>query len=177
LPKSIAELRAVFEKKAEGLATTSPEFGDLMRLLVPEFHVYMVRLVDGGHLLPRARVKVDLAGCVSDLALVSELSAMLTRVVTLDLFVPPQRERIRLDAVRLAATGMEQREIAKRLPEKTFQAVVHNALVLDRMMKEMGLTEPYVTVLEPPMDYPKLRRHLNRRYEFTPLDGYERPQL
>ena len=177
LPESVNELRVAFEKQAEGLAIESPMFGDLMRQLVPEIHIYLVRLLDGGHLMPRARVKINLAACVSDLLLVPELSELLTRVVTLDLFVPPQRERIREEAVRLAALGMEQREIATRLPERTFQAVVQKALVLDRLMKERGLASTYEVLDEPPLDYPKLRRHKHPRYQFKPIDGYERPAI
>lgn len=177
LPCCVAELREVFEKKANGLAIDSPEFGDLMRQLAPDFHIYLVRLLDGGHPMPRARVRLDLTGCVSDLALVPGMSPLLTRVVTLDLFEPPQRERIREEAVRLAIPGMHQREIAKQLPERTFQAVVQKAIALDRMMKERGLSSPYEVLSAPPTDYPKLRRHRNARYEFKPLEGYERPTI
>ena len=56
----------LFEAKFRGLARDSPEFGDLLRQVVPEFHVYLVRLCDGGHLHPRARVRLDLAGLVAD---------------------------------------------------------------------------------------------------------------
>lgn len=177
LPQSIAELRAVFERKSDGLAIESHEFGDLMRLLVPEFHIFLVRLVDGGHLMPRARAKLNLAGCVSDLLLVPSMSELLTRVVTLDLFEAPQRERIRVEAVRLESMGVEQREIANQLPEKTFQAVVHNALKLNRIMEGRNLTDPYEMLLEPPADYRKLRRHKHPRYEFKPIDGYDRPAI
>ena len=166
LPSCVAEIRDVFEKKATNLAIDSPEFGDLMRQLAPDFHVYLVRLLDAGHPMPRARVGLDLTGCIEDLAFVPGISTLLTRVVTLDLFTAPQRERIRGDAVRLAATGMQQREIATQLSEPTFQAVVQKALVLDRMMKERGVTSPYELLLEPPADYGKLRRHKNHRYEF-----------
>jgi hypothetical protein len=148
-----------------------------MRVLTPEFHVYLVRLLDGGHPLPRARVKLDLTGCISDLAYVPGLGPLLTHVVTLDLFVPPERERIREEAVHLAALGMKQRDIAKRLSKPTSQPVVQKALALDRMMKERGFTTPYEILSEPPADYAKLRRHKNARYEFRPLDGYERPQI
>ncbi|MEX0612342.1 MAG: hypothetical protein WD738_00295 [Pirellulales bacterium] len=175
LPGSIAELREAYEKKAEGLAIASPEFGDLLRQLAPEFHIYLVRLLDGGHPMPRARVKLDLTGCVSDLAYVPEMSHLLTKVVTIDLFVPPQRERIREEVVRLK--GTKQREIAKQLSEPTSQAVVQKALALDRMMQERGLTSPYELLLEPPTDYGRLRRHKNSRYDFRALEGYERPQI
>jgi site-specific DNA recombinase len=177
LPNSVAELRVAFEKKAEGLAITSPEFGDLMRLLTPEFHIFLVRLLDGGHCMPRARVRLDLTGCISDLIYVPSASTLLTRVVTLDLFVAPERERIREEAARLAALNLTQRDIAKQLSTPTSQPVVQKALALDRMMKERGLATPYEVMWEPPMDYPKMRRHKNARYEFRPLDGYERPEI
>lgn len=61
LPESVGQLRQMLEEQFGKLAATSPEFGDLMRHLVPEFHVYLVRLCDGGHPLPRARVKLSLA--------------------------------------------------------------------------------------------------------------------
>jgi hypothetical protein len=177
LPSSIAEIRDVYAKKANSLAIESPEFGDLMRQLAPEFHVYLVRLLDGGHPMPRARVKMDLTGCFTDLAFVPGVSPLLSRVVALNLFVPPQRERIREDAVRLAASGTPQREIASRLSEPTFQTVVQKAIALNGMMKERTLTTPYEILCEPPADYAKLRRHKNARYQFKSMDGYERPQV
>ena len=179
LPESLGELRQQLEDNFLRLASDSPEFGDLMRQLVPEFFVYLVRLVDGGHPLPRAKVKLTLAGVVPDVALVPGLGELLTRELTLDLFErPPQRERIRVEAVRLAADHVPQRKIAALLTdEKPKQAAVQDALDLDRKMKELGLVTPYVLVMEPPEDYPKLRRHKNSEYEFQPREGYVRPAL
>ena len=84
LPKSIGELRQRLEDNFQRLAIDSPEFGDLMRQLVPEFFVYLVRLVDGGHPLPRAKVKLILAGIVADSQLVPGLGELLTRRLTLE---------------------------------------------------------------------------------------------
>jgi len=100
------------------------------------------------------------------------LNRMLTRELTLDLFVPPQRERIRLESVRLAATGLSPRQITPRLSEKATPTAVQNALALNNKMRELGLDMPYVLVREPPDDYPKLRRHKNAKYRFEPLEGY-----
>jgi len=179
LPESIEDLRQQLEVKFQRLTIASPEFGDLMRELVPEYHVYLVRLLDGGHLLPRARIKLDLAGSIPDAVHVPGLNDLFSREVTLDLFLKePQRERIRCEAVRLEAQGLTQRQIAAQLDdEKPKLPVVQEALALDRRMKELGLDSPYVMVSEPPEDYTKLRRHKNPRYGFTPLDGYERPSL
>jgi site-specific DNA recombinase len=181
LPQSVAELRALLEKQFDNLAANSYEFADLLRKLVPEFHVYLVRLCDGGHTLPRARVTIALDGIIPDAEHVPDLPKLLTRTFTIDLFVPPQRERIRETAVRLAAEGYGPREIARRIPgitpEKPTATAVQNALALDAKMKELGLDSPYIILWEPPEDYPKLRRHKNSKYRFEPRDGYQRPEI
>jgi hypothetical protein len=118
-----------------------------------------------------------LDGIVSDAGLVPALRPLLSRMVTIDLFEPPQRERIREQAVRLAADGLGPKAITQRIPERPTTTAVQNALALQRTMEELGLTTPYVTVLQPPDDYPKLRRHKNSKYRFTRLDGYQPPSL
>ena len=179
VPEDISALRQQLEENFQRLAINSPEFGDLMRLIVPEFYVYLVRLVDGGHPLPRAKVKLSLAGSVADFALVPGLVELLTREVTIDFFEkPPQRERIRVEAVRLTAEEVPQRGIAALMPnEQPRQATVQHALDLNRKMTELGLPSPYVLVTEPPGDYPKLRRHKNAKYRFQPRESYQRPSL
>jgi site-specific DNA recombinase len=177
LPDSITDLRAMFEASQQRLASDSPEFGELMRNLVPDFHVFLVRLCDGGHLLPRARARLALDGIVADARHVPALTPLLTRIVTIDLFEPPQRERIREEAVQLAANGLGPTAIARQIAEEPTATAVQNALALQRKLQELGLVSPYVTVLQPPDDYTKLRRHKNRKYRFTRLDGYQPPSL
>lgn len=179
LPESPEKLRQLLEEKFHTLALGSAEFGDLMRLLVPDFHVYLVRLLDGGHLLPRARVTLALGSIAPDIRHVSSLDGLLTRTLTLDLFErPPQRERIREEAVHLAAQGLSARRIAAELDdEQPKLPVVQQALALDRAMKEHGSQSPYLHVAEPPDDYRKLRRHRNAKYAFQPREGYPRPAI
>jgi hypothetical protein len=111
-----------------------------------------------------------------DIKHVGGIDGLLTSELTVDLFErPPQRERIREEAVRLTALNLTQRDLALRLPEPASETAVQRALALDRMMRGRGLESPYVFVDEPPDDYSKLRRHLNRKYRFEPLDGYQRP--
>ena len=177
LPGSVDELRELLNVNFRQLAVDSYEFAALMRQLVPDVIVYLVRLCDGGHPKARARVRVNLGGSISDIVRVPELESLLTREFTLDLFVPPQRERIREEVVRLTAEGMTQRCIAKSLSEKATQPAVQDAIALHRKMQELGLESPYVILLEPPADYPKLRRHNNGKFEFTMRQGYERPVI
>jgi site-specific DNA recombinase len=68
-------------------------------------------------------------------------------------------------------------QIACRLPDKVTATAVGNALGLHRRMGEVGLSDPYVPVTEPPPDYTKLRWHLNANYRFEPISGYERPTV
>ncbi len=177
LPKSVADLRASLEAQFQPLNVESFEFGALLRQIVPEFHVYLVRLIDGGHPMPRARMKLAFSGIAADIARVPLLDEMLTRVVTVDLFEAPQRERIREASVLLEAAGRQQRQIAAEVPEQPTQTAVFNALALQRKMVSLGLASPYVFLPEPPADYLKFRRPKNRKYRFTPLEGYVPPEI
>jgi hypothetical protein len=177
LPESAAVLRQMLEDEFRTLAVDSPVFGKLMRSLVTSFFVYAVRLCDGGHLLPRAKIQLNLGGTFPDLNLIPEAHSLLTQDLTMDFFTPPQRERIREQSVALAARGMMPKAISQKIDEKPTATAVQNALKLNGKMLSLGLTSPYVIVLEPPDDYPKLRRHKHERYVFKPLDGYERPAL
>ena len=177
LPKSTLELKGILQHHLEDIDIHSHEFGDLIRELVPEIHVYLVRRVSGGHLLPRAMLRLNLAGSIPDAASIPELQQLLSRKMTLDLFEPTQRELIRPEAVKLAATGLDQREIASQLECNPTQTAVSNALKLHRQMLEQGLTNPYIFLDEPPDDYKKLRRHNNQKYSFQAKSGYQRPPL
>ncbi len=177
LPKSTLELKGILQHHLEEVDIHSHEFGDLIRELVPEIHVYLVRLIDGGHLLPRAKIRLNMAGSIPDAAASPELQQLLTRELTLDLFEPPQRELIRSEAVKLSATGLEQREIARRLEGNPTQTAVWNAFQLHQQMLEQGLSSPYLFLEEPPDDYKKLRRHKNKKYSFQAKSGYQRPPL
>ena len=142
---------------------------------MPEFRVFLVRSIDGGHPLPRARVVLRLAGLVPDAGRDPDYVAALSRELEIDLFEPTQRESARMEAARLEAEGLEQRDIARRLG--VTQPAVFNALQLDRLMRGRGLDSPYVALTAPPDDYGKLRRHENPKYRFEPEEGYEPPPL
>jgi hypothetical protein len=101
----------------------------------------------------------------------------LTRDVTLDLFEVPQRERIREDVVCLTQSGLKQREICQAILEHPTQTAVQNALALHRKILTMGMSTPYVLVMEPPEDYTKLRLYRHPNYRFEPKENYQRPQI
>ncbi|KAA0142367.1 hypothetical protein FYZ48_02415 [Gimesia chilikensis] len=177
LPESVLKLKEILLHHLEDVDIHSHEYGDLIRELVPEIYVYQVRLIDGGHLLPRAKIRLNLAGSIPDATTFPELQQLLSREMTLDLFEPPQRDLIRPEAARLAAAGLDQRKIASQLECKPTQTAVSNALKLHQQVLEQGLTSPYVLLEEPPDDYKKLRRHKNPKYSFQAKEGYQRPLL
>lgn len=177
LPESPQALRLKIERAFSELATTSMEFHLLMQQMVPEFHVYNVRLCNGGPLLPRIQARLDLSEIAPDARLVEGLQQMLTSTVTVDVFKFPQHVEIREDAVRLIAEGHKQREACQLIDQKPKQPTLQKALALQKTMDELGLTSPYVFQKEPPENYKKLRRHKTEHFRFEPLKGYDPPKL
>lgn len=180
VPESLQALRDMFEQEFSGAAIDSPEFGNLLRKLCPDFFVYLVGMCDGGAFLPRAQVRIALDGIIPDAAHVSGLDELLRRDATFDLFTPPQRERIRMQAVDGRARGLGVKaiaaEIAAASTERPTTKVVNDALALHDHMQKLSLPTPYVFLNTPPEDA-KLRRHKNAKYRFTPRAAYTPPAL
>jgi hypothetical protein len=177
IPESPQALRALMEKSFQHVSETSPEFGFLMREIVPEFHVFLVRLCDGGHPLPRIQARLDLSGICPDARLVDGLQPLLSSTIMLDIFEPSQRERIRDQAVQLIREGCQQREACRRIEEQPTQPALQRALRLHQMMQELRIDTPYVLLRSPPDDYPKLRRYKAGHFWFEPIEGYVPPEL
>jgi hypothetical protein len=177
LPGSATELRSLLEQQLEQAAQDDGELVDWLCRLAPEFSVYLVRSLDGGHLLPRARVRLHLGATLPGIEELPDVRHLLTRELTLDLFEPPQRLRILPESVRFAASGLSQVQIAQQLTERATATAVGRALALAKEMEGQGLTDPLLVIESPPDDYRKLRRHKNPKYLFQPLEGYERPTL
>ena len=151
------------------LALESYEFAKLMRSLVTDFFVFPYRSCDGKDLVLRGTARLQLANLLPDQRLQDTLRAPLERVLNLDLFEPPQRVKCR-EQVMALRREMTEREAAERLG--ITETAAQYAAGLDRLMRRLGLTDPYVRMLEPPTDYPKMRRHLHPRYRFDPLPGF-----
>lgn len=162
----ITEIRQMAREKLAELAENSQDCARLIRVLIPKIVVHPYRLCDGGHLVLRARFKLNLSPLLQiDKDLVVPA---LERELVVDLFDPPQREAIRKELVALRAGGMTQLKAAQRLG--VTHTAAQRAAALQRQMDRLGLTDPYVPVLSPPDDYKMLRRHKHRRYRFEPLD-------
>lgn len=171
---SVAEIERIAEETFKDLASDSQEFARQMRRIVGQIYVHPYRLCDGGHPVLRAEVQFNLVSFVTkETSGLSLLGDRLSGEFIADLFVPPQRVAYRDDVMRLTqTTSLTEREIAARLG--VTQPAVQYAKKLTREMQRMGLSDPYVALTEPPVDYAKLKRHKHQRYQFTPLDGFPR---
>jgi DNA invertase Pin-like site-specific DNA recombinase len=166
---TIESIRQKATESIERLAVTSPEFGRLMHRLLPSVKVCPYRLCDGGAVVLRAKLVLDLAPLANLIGTQSEATKLLRRELTVDLFDPPQRVRFRQQVISLRADGLTERQIAKLL--KITVTAAQKAAALHRTMEARSLGDPYVLLTEPPADCTKLRRHLHPRYHLEPLDG------
>jgi len=175
-PITVPELPEIEALKAVARRVTDLGFKDLefcqtMKSLIPKLMIFPYRPRDGGHVVQRAVLSIDLAPLAGDAEFI--LDGKLTAEQVVDLFDPPQRIQFLGSIVALKHHAKTEREIARELG--ITQPVVQRAAALHRKMVESGSDDAYESLLEPPDDDCKRAVHLHHRYEFRPLDGY--PQV
>jgi site-specific DNA recombinase len=166
----IARIRALAAEAFEGLASGSPEAGRLARRLIPRLEARPYRLCDGGSIVLRAHLTLDLAPLVPDARALEGRTGILRRELVVDLFDMPQRAAYRERVATLRSQGRTEREAAAELGLTV--AAAQQASALGRLMESLGISHPYVPVAEPPEDQARMRRHKHPRYRFEPLTGY-----
>ncbi len=166
---SAAEIRQLAQDSVRNQAWESQEFAKRMRVLVTDFFVFPQQSCDGKDLVLRGTARLQLANLLPDHRVKDALRAPLERVLHFDLFEPPQRIKYRKQVMALRAEMTEQQAADRLGISKT---MAQHAARLDRLMQRLNLVDPYMQLMEPPMDYPKLRRHLHSRYRFEPLPGF-----
>lgn len=169
----IETIRQIARESLEDIAPDSPDFACWIKRLVPTIHVFPIRLIDGGKIRFRARVGVNLQALNGNPGQSSSALDHLRKDIMVDLFDLTQRERLLDEIWRLSqrtAPKLKERDIASRLG--VTQPVVQRAKKLYRLMIDQGREEPYVFLFSPPTEPSTLRRHLHKRYQFEPLEGY-----
>ena len=167
----LPSLDDVHKAAKELFATFVPEDQEaarLLRRLLPTMVVMPCRLCDEGAVVARVKMTLNLAALSPNNAS-PELEEAMSCELIVNLFDEPQRAAYREQVIALRTAGFSQRQVANRLG--LTQPAVQNAIALDQRMKELGLTDPYIPVFEPPADCKKLRRHRHPRYRFEPLNG------
>jgi site-specific DNA recombinase len=162
----IETLRSMARDAIGELAPDSPEFLRQMQQLIPQIWLYPVRLLDGGHVVQRARFTLNLSPLIKGVGECSEVATKLSRTVTVNLHDVPDREKHRPAVVAAMLRLGNQHEVAAELG--IAQAVVSKALQLQHRMDDLGVSDPYALVTAPPQDYGKLRLHRHKRYNFLP---------
>ncbi len=159
-------IRSLAGEAVEGVLRGSPEAGRLARRLIPRLEARPYRLCDGGSLVLRAPLTLDLAALIPDARVLEGRPGVLRRELSVDLFDMPQRAAHRERVVAMRA-GASERDVAKELGLTV--AAAQKAAALDRRMRKLGLTDPYMFLEEPPEDQARMRRHKHPRYRFEPL--------
>jgi DNA invertase Pin-like site-specific DNA recombinase len=173
-PDDVPDLPPVEERKAMAraavgrLAFDDPEFGRLMKQIVPRVVLLPHRARDDGPVVLRAVLTVNVAPLLGPAGGV--VGDQLACEVTADLFDPPQRVACRERVVALRAGGATERAAAGALGLTVTAA--QRAMALDRAMRAAGTADPYAPLTAPPEGDGKVRRHRHARYQFRPLAGY-----
>ena len=167
------EVKEITQKAFRDLTIDPFEFAKRMRALTGKIYVYPFRLCEGAPFVLRAKLRLHLANLLPDKRVREVLQKPLERVLKIDLFDMPQRVALREKIIaarrQCDASGHKrmERDVARSLGITITAA--QRAAALDRLMKQQGLTDPYILMLEPPMDSKKFRRHRHPRYHFEPL--------
>jgi DNA invertase Pin-like site-specific DNA recombinase len=162
------KLRELARAQVGRMEFDDPVYRRLMHDLAPRILVFPYQLLDGGQVVLRAELTINLAPLLGPAgSLIGELT---TRRTTVDLFDEPQRAAFLGRVVALRAQGHTEKEVARQL--KLTVTAAQRAMALNRLMLKAGVTDPYRLLTEPSDVSGRLRRHLNPRYEFRPLDGF-----
>jgi hypothetical protein len=165
---SINELKDRAREAVGRLPFNDPRFGRLMHDLVPRLTVFPCQSLDGGAVVLRANVLINLASLTGSFTHI--LGSLISTTIVVDLFDPSQRIAFRERVVALRSEGKTERVVANELGLTV--TAVQRAMVLHRMMFAAGLTDPYRPLIAPLNGARKFRRHLHSRYKFQPRDGY-----
>lgn len=163
---SADELKQLARKLASEMAADSYEFADKLRRLTPRIIVSPYRLCDGGAIVLRAKFRLQVGNLVADKQTRSLLNGQLERLLEVDLFDPPQREKYREEVVARRAAGETEQQIADSLGITT--TAVQRAAALQREMDRLRISDPYVPIRGPSDGLGRLKRHLHPRYKFFP---------
>jgi DNA invertase Pin-like site-specific DNA recombinase len=160
----LADLVEPARASLRALAGDSPEFARRMHELLPRLDAYPYRAVDGGNVVLRAHATLDLVALIPGARGLQGSPELLRRELVVDLFDPPRRIAMREAIVTLGTDGhgRTQRQIAAELG--IAQRTVYEALALTGRMAELGLTDPYVPLTEPPADCNRFRKHRHPRF-------------
>ncbi len=159
----MVELKGLAREALADFDRSDPEFQAVMRRMIPRLVVFPHKLCDGGHIVPRVGFRWTVAGVLSDPRQRELLAKPTEKLITVDVFTPPDRV-LALPQV-MAHADLSKPELESKLGIR--QHTVKQARKLQAVMHDLGITDPYIPLLLPP-DV-GLKRHKHPRYRFVPL--------
>jgi site-specific DNA recombinase len=162
----IEELKSLATESLCDLSSESWEFCRVMQRLAPRMVVFPHQLCDGGRVVLRARLRLNVAGMIPEERLRAAVHASLEQTLEVNLFDPPQQEEFRERVVELRKSQTE-RTVAETLGITITAA--QRAYQLQNMMDQLSIVDPYLPVDAPSDDASRLNRHKHQRYRFEPL--------
>ena len=169
---SMTEIRELARNAIADLLPTSHEFGRQIRRIVTRLMAVPFQMFDGGQIVLRAFVEIDLAGFDGLPSLSESAPQQFIRRFIVDLFDLPQREEHRSRVVELRRQKKAFKEIGPLLGITGTAA--QNAAALQRAMDEAGVSDPYKRVVSPD-ECSRIRRHRNQRFQFGTFPDFESP--
>jgi hypothetical protein len=156
---SRADLDRHLEAALRQLARTSFAFGDLMRRILPDFHILPVQAVDSSQVRPRTRFVLRLSGLQDRPSPTNDLAGQAGDVTgTLDLFEPPAY--IRAISACVAAKQADPKSSLNKIAARTGynRMTVRQALACAQQMAAEGLSGPYRELTTCPASASRWRR-------------------
>ena len=130
-----SELRQVIYEAFNNLPIDDFEFAKRLRALTGNILVWPFQCIDGTGIVPRAKFTLQLTNLIADAQLREALRKPLERVITVDLFDPPEPVKWR-EEVMLRRKSATERAVANDLGITI--TVAHRAAGLDRRMSRNG---------------------------------------
>lgn len=164
------ELRHQLAELIAAASRQDQELGRRLRDVLPALYVVPYQLIDGGDLVPRVEYTLDLAPLLATELRDLQNSQQFQGSGVITITRLPQRLEFFQQAALLRTEGLTRSQTAKRLGISL--SACANALRIDRLMRERGLTEPFERMTEPRASMTRLRRHRSERFRFEPLPGF-----
>jgi hypothetical protein len=165
----VDDIKALAREAVPNVSQNSPEFGKLMKRIVPKIVVFPYQLCDGGKIVLRAKLRLWVSHLLPDKRVQEVLQQPFERILTVNLYDPPQREACRRRILEMRAGGATEKDAAAAA--RITITAAQRAAGLQRRMEALCVTDPYVPVTQPPEDGRRNGRHKHRRYRFEPLAG------
>ena len=169
------ELRQHLVATLQELAVDDPETCRLLRQLIPDLQIVPYQVCDASDIIPRAELTLTLIPLLPSALRDEQADVIFTKRLLVNLCDPSQRVLYHQQATDLQQQRLKEREIAVRLG--IAQSAVQRALRINRLMRSLDLTEPFIRLVSIPTVCNRLRRHLHPRFRFEPLDGFPSPRM